>query len=340
MRLAKPLWIAAVILCSHTLLSAQSTWHVVKTLPIGGPGGMDYITIDPASHHLYVTRSTHTQVIDPASGKVIADIPGQQRSHGVALVPKLGRGFITDGGGKGAIVVFDLKTNATLGTIAAVPDADGIIYDAFTNRILVSAGDSNALLTLDPNIDPKTGKIDTPIALGGAPEFLATDGAGKAFVNLEDKDQVAVVDLKARKVIARWPVAPGGHPVGMAIDRNRHHLILGCRNPQKMIVLSTETGKVLAGLPIGQGVDADAFHNGQLFASTGDGAMTVAAETAPGKFEVVQSVQTRIGAKTMGIDPSTSTIYLPTMEFEPQAPGATGRRTPKPDSFMIVVVAK
>lgn len=340
MRLAKPLWITLLALSASSLLTAQSNWHVVKTLPIGGPGGMDYLTVDPGSHYLYATRSTHTQVIDPASGKIVADIPGQQRSHGVALVPKLGRGFITDGGGKGAIVIFDLKTNATLGTIAAVPDADGIIYDASTNLILVSAGDSSALITLKPDVDPKTGKIDPPIDLGGKPEFLAADGAGKAFVNLEDKDEVAVVDLKARKVIARWPVAPGGHPVGMAINRAKHQLILGCRKPQKMIVLSTETGEVLADLPIGQGVDANAVHHGQAFASCGDGTLAVVAETTPGKFEVVQTAETRIGAKTMGIDSSTDTIYLPTMEFEPQAPGATGRRTAKPDSFMIVVVAK
>jgi len=137
-------------------------------------------------------------VIDAVSGKTVGDIPGQKENHGVAIVPKLNRGFITDGAGEGSITIFDLKTNAILGVIKAQPDADGIIYDAGTDRILVSAGDSNALITFKPDIDPKSGKIETPIQLGGAPEFLAADGTGRVFVNLEDKSTVAVVDLKTR----------------------------------------------------------------------------------------------------------------------------------------------
>ena len=338
MRLARPALIALASLTFGAILPlvAQSTWHVVKTLPIGGPGGMDYITVDPATHNLYVTRRTHTQVIDPASGKVVADIPGQTIAHGVALVPKLGRGFITDGGGKGAITVFDLKTSKVLGTLAAMPDADGIIYDPATNLILVSAGDSNALLTVPANVDPAGGKIDAPIELGGAPEFLAADGVGKAFANLEDKNEVAFVDLKARKVIARYPVAPGGSPVGLAIDTTAHHLIIGCRKPPKMIIMSTENGKVIADLPIGAGVDATGSEKGIAFASAGDGTLAIAAETAPGKFAIAQSVETRVGAKTMTIDPTTQTIYLPTFDFTT----TNGKRTPKPDSFMIVEVSR
>ena len=143
-----------------------------------------------------------------------------------------------------------------LGKLAAMPDADGIIYDKGQNLVLAVSGDGGKLMTFKPDIDPVNGKIDPPIDLGGAPEFLAADGEGKVYINLEDKDLVAVVDLKTRKVIARWPVAPGGHPVGMALDRKTHRLFIGCRNPQKMIVMSTEDGKVVADLPIGAGVDA------------------------------------------------------------------------------------
>ena len=167
-----------------------------------------------------------------------------------AIVPSLGRGFITDGGGDGAIVIFDLKTYAVLGTLATVPDSDGIIYDAVLGRILAVSGDKGILMSFKPDIDPKSGKIDPPIELGGAPEFLASDGAGKVYINLEDKDVVAEVDLQARKVVARWPVTPGGHPVGMALDKKTHRLFIGCRKPQKMIVMSTEDGKVLSDLPI------------------------------------------------------------------------------------------
>jgi DNA-binding beta-propeller fold protein YncE len=315
---------------------AQTNWKVAKTLPIGGQGSWDYLTVDPATHRLFVPRSTHTLIIDADSGKTLGDVPGQKSAHGVAIVPEVGRGFITDGGGDGAIVIFDLKTYATLGKIAAQPDADGIIYDPSIGRVLVVSGDGGVLMSFKPNIDPTSGKIDPPIALGGKPEFLAADGKGKVYINLEDKDQVAVVDFKAAKVIARWPVAPGGSPVGMAMDTKTRRLFIGCRKPQKLIVMSADTGKVLSDLPIGAGVDATKVDAGQAFASCRDGSLAVASETSPGKFEIVQTAKTPQGARTMGIDPTTHRIYLPTAEFET---GSTGKPAAKPGTFMIVVVA-
>jgi hypothetical protein len=318
---------------------AQTNWNVVKTLPIGGQGSWDYLTVDPATHRLFVPRSTHTLVIDADSGKTLGDIPGQKTAHGVAIVPEVNRGFITDGGGDGAIIIFDLKTYATLGKIAAQPDADGIIYDPSIGRVLAVSGDKGVLMSFKPDIDPVNGKIDTPIALGGAPEFFASDGKGKLYINLEDKNEIAVVDFKAGKVVARWPVAPGGSPVGMAIDTKTRRLFIGCRKPQKLIVMSADTGKVLSDLPIGAGVDATKVDGGQAFASCRDGSLAVASETSPGKFEIVQTVKTPQGARTMGIDPTTHKIYLPTAEFEEPKPGATGRPAMKPGTFMIVVVA-
>ncbi|MDE3149768.1 MAG: YncE family protein [Acidobacteriota bacterium] len=332
--------LAVVLLAGALPATAQAKWDVTKTVNIGGEGGWDYLTVDPPAHRLFVTRSTHTMVIDGATGKVLGDIPGQKRSHGTAIVRSVNRGFITDGGGDGAIVIFDLKTYAVLGKLATMPDSDGIIYDRAMNLILAVSGDGGALMTFKPDIDPKNGKIDPPIDLGGKPEFLAADGTGKAYVNLENKDLVAVVDLKTRKVIARWPVAPGGHPVGMALNRRTHRLFIGCRNPQKLIVMSTEDGKILAALPIGAGVDATKISGGQAFASCGDGSLIVAGEK-DGKYEVEQVVKTPLGARTMGVDPTTHTIYMPTAEFEAPAPGAAGRRPrPKPDTFMIVEVGR
>jgi DNA-binding beta-propeller fold protein YncE len=328
-------------LVSFTLCTgaaAQGTWAVEKTFHVGGEGGMDYITVDAQSHRLYVPRSTHTLVIDADSGKTIADIPGQKHNHGVAIAPEAGRGFITDG--EGSVIIFDLKTNVVLGALEARPDADGIIYDKASGLVLVSCGDDGTLVTIKPDVDPKTGSIDTPIDLGGKPEFLAADGAGKVYVNLEDKDQVAVVDLKTRKVLAHWPVAPGGSPVGLSIDMAKHRLYVGCRKPQKMIVMSTDDGKVIGDLPIGAGVDATKFDGGQGFASCRDGHLNVVGETSPGKFEIVQSLTTALGAKTMDVDPGTRKLYLPTFEFEEQKPGATGRPSPKPGSFMILVVSR
>lgn len=319
-------------------VAAQGTWAVEKTLHIGGEGGMDYVTLDAQSHRLYVPRSTHVMVIDADSGKTVADITGQKHNHGVALVPEAGRGFITDG--EGSVVIFDLKTNAVLGTLKARPDADGIIYDKASGLVLVSCGDEGVLITIKPDVDPKSGSIDATIDLGGKPEFLATDGAGKAYINLEDKDQVAVVDLKAKKVLAHWPVAPGGSPVGLSIDAAKHRLFVGCRKPAKLIVMSTDDGKVIADLPIGGGVDATKFDGQQAFASCRDGKLNVAGENASGKFEIVQTVTTPLGAKTMDVDPETHKIYMPTFEFEEQKPGATGRPAAKPGSFMIVVVGR
>jgi hypothetical protein len=316
---------------------AQTDWEVVKKMPIGGAGSWDYLTVDPQTHRLYVPRSTHTMVIDAESGATIADLPGQKIAHGVAIVPEAGRGFITDGGGNGAIVIFDLKTNAVLGTITAQPDADGIIFDKSSGLVLVVSGDKGTLMTFKPDIDPKSGKIDAPLDLGGAPEFLAADGAGKVYINLMDKNEVAAVDIKAKKVVARWPVGPGGAPVGMSIDTAKKRIFIGCRKAPKLIVMSTVDGKVVAGLPIGEGVDATKFHNGQVFASCRDGSLAVAAETSPGKFEIVQTVKTPDGARTMGIDPTTNKIYLPTAETETK-PG--GKKGPKAGSFMIVVVGR
>ena len=330
-----------IVVVSFALTSrvaAQGTWAVEKTFHIGGDGGWDYVTVDAKNHRLYVPRSTHTMVIDADSGKTLADIPGQKHNHGVALVPDAGRGFISDG--SGAVVIFDLKTNAVLGTVAAQPDADGIIFDKASGLVLVVSGDYGVLMTLKPDADPKTASIDPPIDLGGKPEFLASDGAGKVYVNLEDKNQVAVVDIKARKVLAHWPVAPGGAPVGLSIDTEKHRLFIGCRNPQKLIVMSTDDGKVLADLPIGAGVDATKFDGRQAFASCRDGKLDVAGETVPGKIEIQQTVTTPVGARTMDVDLETHRAYLATAEFEHQKPGATGRPVAKPGTFMIVVVGR
>jgi DNA-binding beta-propeller fold protein YncE len=314
---------------------AQGQWAIEKTLHVGGEGGFDYITVDAKSHRLYVPRSTHTLVIDADSGETVADITGQTHNHGVAVVPELARGFISDGAG--SIVMFDLKTNVVLATVAAKDDADGIVYDKSTGLILVACGDAGVLISLKADADPKAAVIDAPIELGGKPEYLAADGAGKVYVNLEDKDQVAVVDLKARKVLAHWPVAPGGSPVGLSIDTEKHRLFVGCRKPQKMLVMRTDDGKVVGDLPIGVGVDATRWDGRQAFASTREGKLSVAEEKG-GKWEIVQTVTTGLGTKTMDVDNAAHKMYLPTAEFEEAKPGA--RPVAKQGTFMIVVVGR
>ena len=329
----------ALLAASARAQSSEGQYKVTQTLKIGGVGGWDYLTVDPQAKRLYVPRSTHTMILEAETGKTIFDIPGQQRNHGVAIVPELNRGFITDGKA-GDVTVFDTNNFQMLGKVKAAEDADGIVYDPATKNTLISCGDAAQLIVIPADIDLSSGQAaGTSIDLGGKPEFLAADG-GKAYVNLEDKDQVAVVDVKAGKVIDRWPVAPaGGAPVGMAIDRAKHQLFIGCRKPQKLIVMSAEDGKVIADLPIGAGVDATQFDDGYALASCRDGTLAVAHADADGKFQVVQTVKTPPGARTMGLDPTTHTLYLPTAELTP-ATSPQGRPAPKPDSFMIVVVKR
>jgi DNA-binding beta-propeller fold protein YncE len=328
---------ALVLLTASIALHAESDWRVVKEFPIGGPGAWDYVTVDATTHRLYVPRTTHTLVVDGTSGRTIADIPGQKNAHGVALAPAAGRGFISDGGGDGAIVVFDLKTHSVLGTLAALPDADGIIFDPHSGNVLVVSGRGKALMWFRPDIDVKAGKISETIALHGEPEFLAADAGGRVYINLMTTNEVAVVDLKAKKVVANWPVAPGGSPVGMAIDAEHERIFIGCRGPQKLIVMSTRDGKVIGDLPIGPSVDAVKVEGKQIFASTAGSQLFVAAETAPQKFEIVETVKTGEGARTMGVDASTHRIYLPTAEFEV---GPNGRRVARPGTFRLLVVAR
>lgn len=308
-----------LVLFAARLAGAQSPpagpYHVAETIQVGGRGGWDYVTFDPEHKHLYVPRSTHTMVLDGATGKPVADIPGQKGNHGVALVPSTGRGFITDGK-DGSVVVFDLKTFAVLGKVKAADDADGIIYDPGSRKVLVSCGDAGVVVPLAPDLDPKGGQADAAVPLGGKPEFLVADGQDRVFIALVDKDEIAVVNTTTMKVIAKWPTAPGGAPVGMSMDREHRQLFIGCRKPQKLIVMSADDGRILAEQPIGAGVDATQFDNGFIFASCRDGTLAIAQETAPGHFQIVQNLQTRPGAKTMAVDPTTHTIFLPTAEVD------------------------
>jgi hypothetical protein len=329
--------VAAIAFASVMPALAAQDWHLVNTFELKGPGAWDYLSADPATHRLFVPRTTHTMVVNEQTGALIADIPGQKSAHGVALVPAVGRGFISDGGGEGSIVIFDLATYAILGRLPAMPDADGIIFDATDNLVLAVSGRGKTLLSFRPDIDPQRGKLDTVAALRGEPEFLAADARGRVYINLMTTNEVAVVDLKKHAVVANWPVAPGGNPVGMALDAKTGRLFIGCRGPQQLVVMETNGGKVLANLPIGKGVDAVKFDSNEIFVSTGDGNLVVARETSPGVFGISQTVATHEGARTMTVDPSTHTLYLPTAEFQN---GPDGRRQPKPETFKLLVVGK
>jgi YVTN family beta-propeller protein len=316
---------------------AGGGYHVVKTLPVGGEGRWDYITVDPATALLYVPRQSHTLILRADTGKMVADLKDTPGVHGVALAPDAGRGFTSNGGGN-SVTVFDLKTHQVIGTVAVGQKPDAIVYDPASKSVFAMNGKSETATAIDAAA-PLAQAVKATIPLGGGPESAAADGRGRVYVNLEDKNEVVVIDTKAMKVAATWKIDGGESPAGLAIDPVYHHLFSGCHN-QVMAILDTQTGKTLGTVPIGKGVDFCGFDpaTGEAFASCGDGTLTVVKETAPGKFEAVQTVQTRQGARTMALDTTTHTIYLPTAKFEAPAPGQK-RPAMKPGSFMIVVVA-
>jgi DNA-binding beta-propeller fold protein YncE len=279
-------------------------------------------------------------VIDTQSGKVVADLKDTPGVHGVALAPDVNRGF-TSNGRADNVSIFDLKTNQPLGNIATGKNPDAIMYDPFSKTILAFNGRSDDVTVIDADAAPGS-KAKATIALGGKPELAASDNAGHVYINLENKSEVAVIDTKDWKVTDHWKIEGGEEPSGLALDAEHHRLFAGCGGNNVMAILDTQSGKTLATLPIGKGVDGCGFDpgTGEAFASCGDGTLTVIKETSTGKFEVTQKVETRRGARTMCVDPTTHTIFLPTAEFPPQQPNEKGRPQPKPDSFMIVVVGQ
>jgi DNA-binding beta-propeller fold protein YncE len=339
--LLRPLFSGLIAVSSLALLPtatahAAGGYRVTNSFKLGGKGSWDYLIVDEKQKLLFVPRNTHVMVVNELTGKTVADITGMKHSHGVALVPSAGRGFVSDGE-DGSVYIFDLKTYAVLGSVKVAEDADGIIYDEASNKVICVSGDAGLATTFSPDIDPSSGKADQPIPLGGKPEYLAADGQGRVFVNITDKAQVAVIDTKTMAVTDRWSTAPGGEPVAMAIDRENHRLVLGCRKPARMIVMSTADGKVISAVRTGEGADAAQVDGDKAFVSCRDGSLTVAQADADGKFKAVQHLKTNIWAGTMGVDTQTHTLYFPTGDF---APHSDWKKRPAalPDSFKILVV--
>ena len=307
---------------------------------VGGEGGWDYLTVDPATRRIFVSRSSHVMVVDADSGKVVGDIPETEGVHGIALAPELGKGFTSDGR-SGTLTVFDLATLKKTGKVKATGEnPDAILYDGATKRVFSFNGrGKNAT-----GFDAATGAVLGTIPLGGKPEFPATDGAGRIFVNIEDRNEVVAFDARKLEVLAHWPIAGCEEPASMAIDPKKGRLFIGCHN-KTLAVVGTSDGKVLATVPIGQGNDAAVFDpaTGLVFASNGDGTLTIVRESAPGAFAVVQSVTTKKGARTMAFDPKSRRVFLPAAEYGP-VPAATAEnprpRAPMvPGSFELLVVS-
>jgi DNA-binding beta-propeller fold protein YncE len=319
--------------------AGSAGYHLKAKYKLGGEGGWDYLAFDPGMNRLFISRGTHVLAVNPKNGKVIGDIPGFTRSHGIALAPQFNKGYASDGD-PGSVTVFDYKTLKVLEHLKTAPDCDGIIYDPATKRVFTMNGDSGSSTA----IDAATGTVIGTFQLGGKPEFAAADGKGHVFANLEDKSEMVKVDAKALKVDETWSLAPCKSPSGLAIDAKNERLFAGCHNGL-MAFVDGDSGKVLGTVPIGPGVDANRFDPGTdyAFASCGDGTITVAHEDSPATLTKIATIATQRGARTMGIDLKNHTIYTVTAEFGPMPPETPGRRRRPPilpDTFTLLVFTR
>ncbi|HXI28540.1 MAG TPA: hypothetical protein VNG89_08960 [Vicinamibacterales bacterium] len=327
-----------LLLASTASLLAQpatTAYRITHTYTLGGDGSWDYIVPDPPNHRLFIGRQTRVMVVDENSGKLLGEVTGIRGAHGTAIAPASGHGFATSGNDQ-SVVMFDLKTYATLGRIPAAEDADAIIYDAASNRVFTFNGDAHSSTV----IDPAAGTLVTNIALGGKPEYGASAGDGKVYANLTDTSEVVEIDAKNATVVRRWPTAPCKQPVAMAIDTEHHRLFSGCRSGV-LAVSDYQAGKTIATAPIGMGVDGCAFDpaSHDVFASNADGTLTVIHQDAPDQYHVVETVKTAPFARNMGLDPTNHRLFLVSAKFGPP-PSGRGRGPVLPDSFALMVIER
>jgi len=326
------------------LMMVTSGWaagyHVIETYKVGGDGGWDYLTFDKASNRLFISRATHVIVMDADSGKVVGDIPDTPGVHGIALAPEFGRGFVSNGRDN-SVTVFDLSNLKLLSKIKVGENPDAILYDPASKRVFTFNGHSHDVTAIDA---AKSAVLGT-IKVDGKPEFAVSDEKGEIFVNIEDKSELMALDPNKLEAKARWPLAPCEEPSGLAIDRKNRRLFSGCGN-KLMSVVDADSGKLVTTLPIGDGVDANAFdpETGLAFASCGEGVLTVVHEDSANKFSVVENVPTARGARTMTLDPEKHRVFLVTAKFGP--PPAPTAQQPHPwpsilpDTFVVMVMSR
>jgi hypothetical protein len=320
---------------------AGSGYHVIKTIPVGGDGGWDYVYVDSDARRVYVSHGTHTVVLDADTYAVVGDIPDTQGVHGIAIASDLGRGF-TSNGRTNDVTIFDLKTLKSIGNVKTDTNPDAILYEPVTKRVFTFNGGSrtggggkNATA-----FNAADGTVLGNIDLRGKPEFAAADGKGSVYANNEDSSELHHIDAATLKEVHHWPLAPCKSPSGLAMDVKNRRTFSVC-DEKVMSVVNVDTGKVVATPTICEGPDAAGFDpsSGLVFASCGDGNLTVIHQDSPDKYTVVENVPTKRSARTMGLDLKTHNIFLPAADFD--APAAGERRGKmKPGSFVIVVVGR
>jgi YVTN family beta-propeller protein len=328
--------VSAALAASIGIVHAAGPYTLVQPIPVGGEGGWDYIAVDSAAHRLYVSHATRVVVIDTATNLVVGEVGDTLGVHGIAVAPELGRGFISCGR-EGKVSIFDLKTLAPIAKVATGENPDAILYEPQHKEVYAFNGRSQSATV----IDAASGQVKATIPLPGKPEFAVVDvGAGRIYNNIEDKSVVVAIDTTTHAVVATWPIAPGEEASGLAIDTAAHRLFIGCDN-KLMLMMDSTSGKVLGSVPIGAGVDANAFDpgTGLAFASSGDGTLTIAKVNAQGVLAVVQVLETPRRARTMTVDPSTHRIYAAAAEFAPVPADAPAGTRPQvvPGSFRVMV---
>ncbi len=334
-----------LLLCTvaAAAMAAAGSYHLIKKIPIPGNGGWDYVAADSEARRLYVSHDTEIVVMDLDSNAIVGRITGGPNMHGAAIASEFGRGFISVSN-PGSVVIFDLKTLAIIGEVRVGDDPNGIIYDHYTKRIF-SADRGSKRITA---IDAKTGKIAGTIEnLGGRTEHLASDEAGHVFLNMQDRNTLLKLDAKDLKVLETWPTAPCQAPSSMDMDRAHNRIIIGCRGDGMMIVVDANSGKIVASNPIGGGVDAAEFDpkTGLAYFSTGaDGMLWIFHEESPDKYDLVQSVPTQSGARTMAVDRKTGRVYVSVAEVGPRpAPSPENPRARPPvipGTFTVLVLGR
>ena len=309
---------------------APTGWKILKEIKIGGEGGWDYLTMDSDARRLYVSHNTHVAVVDPDAGKVVGDIPDTPGVHGIALVPALNRGFVSNGRGNN-VTIFDTKTLKLISQVPTGQNPDDIAFEPKSGRIFTFNGRSNDSTA----IDAKSGMVVTTFPVGGKPEFAVADDKGHVYANIENTNEIIEIDAAKPAILKRYSLSPCDGPSGLAIDLKKRRLFSVCSN-RLMIVSDPDAGKVLAMPAIGQGSDGVIFDpsTGYAISSNGDGTLTIVQETN-GKYEVVENVATARGARTIALDDKTHNVYLPVAD---PLPGQ--RRGFAPDSFKVLVVGK
>lgn len=343
LRRVSPLLVLALIAGAIVYAAPQAGgYKVIKRMQIGGDGGWDYLLMDPPTHHLFIARGSHFQVLDVTTGKVVSDIAiaNSTNSHGIALATDLGKAF-TSNGDANTVSVVDLKTlKAT--EVIPIPgkNPDSIRYDAGTKKIFTFNGKSMDSTVIDATSNKVIGRVD----LKGKPEEAISDGKGNMWVNLEDKSTIEEFDAKTYAIKGSWPLAPCDGPSAMAYDDAHHRIFVAC--DKVMVVVNSDNGKVVASPPIGGDPDGNGYDpgTGMAFASCRDGFVSVIHEDSPDKYTVVGNINTQVGTRTMSLDPTTHYVYTVTADFKPAAAPTPDnphpRPTPIPGSFVVLEVGK